>query len=487
MQKSPLISLQNASIAIGPKVLLQDLTWSLQPGEHWVISGPCGAGKTVFVEFLANKHRLASGSRSYSLSPSLPLSEQLKTGLRLISFTDTGDLFLNYRDINYYQQRFNAFDAEGHLTMEAYFEQEREEIEKHRDLLEGMGIYHLLEVERIKLSSGQTRKMLLAKVLMSQPKVLILDNAYIGLDSSSRKVLNQVLDELVHTREISLILAGHHRELPQCINKRLYIDKNHRVEEIPVEYPAPRSVPPVDAKKIEAIRAHFHSQSFLENSEEVIRMDQVHIQYGGKSILGPLDWRVKPGEKWAVYGPNGSGKSTLLSLIYADNPQAYSQEIYLFGKKRGSGESIWDLKKQMGFSSPELHAYFRDNPIAQSLVLTGLTDTFFLQRNPIEEEVQLLKLLFEYFELMPYKDRRFHQLSTGIQRLLLFMRALIKVPPVLLLDEPFQGMDKGLVEKCKYLLDQVLDERQTLIFISHYRKEWPEGIEGVLELGGSLK
>ncbi|MEM9723733.1 MAG: ATP-binding cassette domain-containing protein, partial [Bacteroidota bacterium] len=301
MQESPLISLQNASIAVGPKVLLPTITWHLNPGEHWVISGPCGSGKTIFAEFLANKHRLAEGSRNYSLYPSLPLSEQLKTGLRLISFTDTGDLFLNYRDINYYQQRFNAFDAEGHLTMEEYFEKEREEIEKYRDLLEGIGIYHLLKVERIKLSSGQTRKMLLTKVLMSQPKVLVLDNAYIGLDTLSRKVLNQVLDGLVYTREISLILAGHHRELPQCINKRLFIDKNHRVEETPLEHPAPRSFLPIDSKKIESIQAYFHSPSYLENCDEVIRMDQVHIQYGGKSILGPLDWRVKPGEKWAVY------------------------------------------------------------------------------------------------------------------------------------------------------------------------------------------
>jgi len=483
MNPSPLISLREATIAVGPKVLFQDLTWQLYPSEHWVISGNCVVGKTVLAEFLAYKHRLVSGSRTYALVPGLDLTAQLAQGLRMISFTDTSDLFLNHRGVHYYQQRFNAFDAEGHLTMREYLEAEGKPVSQGDTFLRDMGIAHLLDTERIKLSSGQTRKMLLAKALISQPKVLILDNAYIGLDTESRKVLNDSLDQLVATQGISLILAGHPQELPACITHRLHIHPDRKVEILPGSAPLPPTPPPAPRSHLlEQIRSYFAEKLPPPSFTEVIRMEALSIQYGDKKILGELNWLVLPGEKWAVYGPNGSGKSTLLSLIYADNPQAYAKPLSLFGKKRGSGESIWELKARMGFTSPELHSFFRDNPTAETLVLTGLTDTFQLRRNPTSAEKHLLNLLFAYFDLTEARTTPFRQLSTGTQRLLLFLRALIKVPPVLLLDEPFQGMDSSLVASCKTLLDGVLQKKQTLIFISHYPKEWPRCVEQVLAL-----
>ncbi|MEO0339139.1 MAG: ATP-binding cassette domain-containing protein [Bacteroidota bacterium] len=199
-------------------------------------------------------------------------------------------------------------------------------------------------------------------------------------------------------------------------------------------------------------------------------------------ILNALKWKVRQGEKWVVYGPNGAGKSTLLSLIYADNPQAYAHRIYLFGKRRGTGESIWDIKRQFGFTSPELHAYFRENPSALNIVMTGLTDTFVLNRKSSDEEKAFARLLFEYFGLERIMKKPFRHLSTGTQRLLLFMRALIKVPAVLLLDEPFQGLDQKDIARSKVLLETVLQKEQTLLFISHYKSEWPSSIEQVLEI-----
>ena len=379
---SPLISLKQVRIGVGRTILFNDLNWELNKGAHWIITGNCGVGKTILAEFLANKHRLAAGSRSYSLDPKLPVSEQLQKGLKLISFTDTGDLFLNYRNVHYYQQRFNAFDSDGHLTIREYFEKPDKELEEYQALLERMDLLRLLDKERIKLSSGQTRKMLLVKVMMSQPQVLILDNAYIGLDKGMRRLLNQVLDELVEQSGMSLVLAGHHRELPQCISHHLHIHTDRKIEQgqVPLALPSPSPVLP--EKPIEGIRKIFQKKHPSDSFQEILRMDQVSIQYGSNTILNDINWTVKPGEKWAVYGPNGSGKSTLLSLIYADNPQAYSKEIYLFDKKRGSGESIWEIKSRIGFSSPELHAYFRENPTAQQLVFTGLTDTFSRKDRP---------------------------------------------------------------------------------------------------------
>ena len=484
MSDSPLISLQHASVAVGGQLVLRDLSWDISAGGHWVITGSCGVGKTVLAEFLVNKHRLAAGVRQYNLYPGLPVSEQLEKGLGFISFSDTSDLFVNLRNVHYYQQRYQAFDSDGHLTVREYFELSEANLADYHVFLDQMGLTPLLDTERIKLSSGQTRKILLAKVLMSSPKVLILDNAYIGLDTRMRQVLNETLDRWVAQKDITLILSGHHRELPNCITKRLHIDSNREVQQGPLSLPYSFPKPVIKEALTDKIKAHFQGDQPQNSIQEIIRMEQVSVQYGSNLILDKITWRVTTGEKWAVYGPNGSGKSTLLSLIYADNPQAYSKEIFLFGKKRGSGESIWDIKARIGFTSPELHAYFKENPTAQQLVLTGLTDTFFLKRSPTEAEQELSDLLFAYFDLEEIKMMRFKQLSTGTQRLLLFIRALIKAPPVLLLDEPFQGMDEGLVEKCRHLLDEVLTEQHTLLFISHYKEEWPTCVDQVLDLGG---
>jgi len=477
------IKLENASIAKGLNVLLKDLNWTVRSGENWVITGPCGTGKTTLVEFLAYKHRLTAGRKAYPFLGPNPSMEVFRKAIRYISFTDTGQLFNNLRDIHYYQQRYNAFDSDGHLTAREYLEHGGYSIAGKVDWLQRIGLYDLLDLERIKLSSGQTRKLLLARVLLAQPQVLIIDNAYLGLDKYSRQVLNQLLDSLVAETGLTLILAGHHQELPTCITHRLHLAKDGTFQrgplrELHIEEPEPL----VDQEVLTELKTIF-TQSKSENPPtEILRMEEVEVSYQDKRVLKPINWLVNPGEKWVVYGPNGVGKSTLLSLIYADNPQAYSREIYLFGRKRGTGETIWDVKRPIGFTSPELHAYFRYNFPARTVVLTGLTDTFDLRRQPDEKESRLAQLLFRYFGLEAQMERPFKACSTGTQRLILFMRALIKVPPVLLLDEPFQGLDTTFVEKAKRLLEEVLRDDQTLIFISHYKQEWPANVGPVLDL-----
>src|SRR5688572_13384763 len=109
-------------------------------------------------------------------------------------------------------------------------------------------------------------------------------------------------------------------------------------------------------------------------------MKKVSVQYGDKIILDEVNWKVMKGERWLLSGPNGAGKSTLLSLITADNPKAYANSIFLFGKKRGSGESIWDIKKKIGFISPELHLFFDQGTSCFDVIASGLFDTIGLFR-----------------------------------------------------------------------------------------------------------
>jgi molybdate transport system ATP-binding protein len=276
-----------------------------------------------------------------------------------------------------------------------------------------------------------------------------------------------------------IILAGHFRSLPSCINRLLHLESGkvqHHGQFDNGQAPKITSASEVSPELINLLK-----RPVTASYSTVLKFDQIKIEYKKKTIIECLDWTVKRGDKWVVRGPNGSGKSTLISLTYGDHPQAYSNKITLFDRTRGSGESIWDIKQEIGFTSPELHSYFNYNHPAIDVVLSGLTDTFFVQdRKP--EWNELASELFDYFGLKGQMQKPFLTLSTGTQRLLFFMRALIKVPSVLLLDEPYQGLDQETISRCNELLKNILSDEHTLIFISHFPDEVPEVVDKRLSL-----
>lgn len=170
-------------------------------------------------------------------------------------------------------------------------------------------------------------------------------------------------------------------------------------------------------------------------------MEHVSIKYGSRTILKELDWEVKNGEKWALFGPNGAGKSTLLSLIYADNPQSYANTLYLFDRKRGSGESIWDIKKRIGYVSPEMHLFYMENVPVLNIVGSGFFDSIGLFRKCTEQQQQVALAWMRVFGIEGLKERSFLTLSSGEQRLALLARAFVKDPDLIILDEPLHGLD----------------------------------------------
>jgi molybdate transport system ATP-binding protein len=218
-----------------------------------------------------------------------------------------------------------------------------------------------------------------------------------------------------------------------------------------------------------------------------VELSNVSIRHSGRTILDRLSWTVRAGERWAVIGPNGSGKTTLLSLLCGDHPQAYSNEVRLFGRRRGTGETIWDVKRNVGLVSPEFHLYFTEPLTAERTAATGFFDTL-SDRPTTAEQSARLRELFATFGITPLLDRAFRALSTGEQRLVLLVRALVKRPPLLILDEPFQGFDAGLVERCRTWLDHELGAEQTLLFVTHDRNELPLCVDRVLRLeAGSIR
>ena len=480
-----MIILENLTAGYTHEPVLKEINWHIRKGEHWVVTGDMGSGKTTLLQALEGKVRKLHGRIQYGFLKNPLTYEERKASIRMVSFTDDSKLFHNASAIHYYQQRYQAFDSDGHLTVKGYLEAGGLDLTDpaHRQFLELMDLWPLLSLERIKLSSGQTRKILLCKAFLTRPKLLLLDNPHIGLDDQSRQLFNDYIDNLVKNFDQQIILSGYFRSLPQCMTHQLHLNQG-RIESQDII--AGRKTEDKPDRLIHApsenLKAHFRNANEA-GFRTMLKFDQINISYQEKSIFRQLDWMVNKGEKWVVQGPNGSGKSTLISLIYGDHPQAYSNKIILFDRQRGTGESIWDIKKQIGFTSPELQSYYNYNQPASDVVLSGIWDSFFVQKRE-QKSQQLVHLLFGYFDLTSKLQAPFQTLSTGMQRLLFFMRALIKTPPVLLLDEPYQGLDNHIIKKCNLLLNHTLTDQHTLIFISHFPDEVPALVGKKLVLNG---
>jgi molybdate transport system ATP-binding protein len=212
-------------------------------------------------------------------------------------------------------------------------------------------------------------------------------------------------------------------------------------------------------------------------------MKHVKVQYGEHLILDDVNWIVKPNEKWALLGHNGAGKSTLLSLITGDNPQAYSNELYLFDRKRGSGESIWDIKRKIGFVSPELHQYFKAGSNCQQVVVSGFYDIIGSTRAGTPEQQEHAASWMDILGIADHMKLPFTGVPESVQRLTLLARALVKEPPLLIFDEPCQGLDVQQKEHFKQVIDTLCNIMDlTLIFVTHYQEEIPSAVTKVLKL-----
>jgi molybdate transport system ATP-binding protein len=213
----------------------------------------------------------------------------------------------------------------------------------------------------------------------------------------------------------------------------------------------------------------------------IVELNNVTVTHSNHTILDRVSWTVRAGERWAVLGPNGSGKTTLLSLLCGDHPQAYSNDVRLFGRRRGSGETIWDVKRNVGLLSPEFHLYFTEPLSAERTAATGFFDTL-ADRATTPEQDARVKQLFAAFGITHLAGRAFKCLSTGEQRLVLLVRALVKRPPLVILDEPFQGMDAAFTACCRDWLDRELGDDQTLLFVTHEPGELPRSVARTLRL-----
>ena len=463
--------------------------FALETGEHIAIVGRNAAGKSMLVDMITGRHPVFPGMAEYHFDDAN--QRLVSENIRYITFRDTygGDNDRTY----FLQQRWNQMEIDeetptvGSKLEEAYQlagsdTPERRQLQQH--LYELFHITPLLDKYLILLSSGELRKFKLASSLFSNPRVFIMDNPFIGLDAETRDQLKQLLTTLSREQQLQIILVlSKTDEIPDFITHVVEVDdmtvlpKVTRSAYLDSRPPTPTAVLSKENRQL-ILSLPPNTQHLTPNTQEIIAFNDVSIRYGERTILSHLNWQVNSGEHWVLSGQNGSGKSTLLSLVCADNPQAYACDIALFGNRRGSGESIWEIKRRIGYVSPEMHrSYQRDIP-ALRIVASGLKDSVGLYVQPTEQEKEQCRWWMRIFGIEHLAERSFLQMSSGEQRLVLLARAFVKDPELLILDEPLHGLDNTNRRLVKDIIETFCQRPgKTLIFVSHYREERPVCID----------
>jgi molybdate transport system ATP-binding protein len=377
----------------------------------------------------------------------------------------------------FYQQRYQATMSDDAPLLRTYLQ--IPESSASMALIDEFGLTPLLDLSFLKLSNGQTRKARIVKALLQEPPLLLLDNPFVGLDTASRADLTTWLSNLA-SRGAGLVLVTNPENIPPFITHVLNLTEG--------VWAGPRAAytPPVYKAEVRPV-PQLQTPAQPVDFGDVFQLQNVTVRYGQQLILDNLSWTVRAGERWALVGPNGVGKSVLLSLLYGDHPQAYANDVRVFDHRRGKGgESIWDVKRRIGFVSPELHLYFPQHLSAREVILTGLTDTLTVPRTVSAVTEIDLDALAHYFTIDHLLSRPFRTLSTGEQRLVLLIRALIKNPPVLLVDEPFQALDNSSIQLARKLFDSL--STTSILFITHDRTELPGSVRNRFELhrGGEI-
>ena len=454
--------------------MAEPVNFCLDEGEHIAIVGRNGAGKSMFVDMITGRHPAFPDMVKYAF-------DEPYNYLKHITFRDTygGDNDRTY----FLQQRWNQMEIDEETpTVGSKLEEafqlagedtpERRQLQRH--IYELFHLDDLLDKYIILLSSGELRKYKLASSLFTKPKVLIMENPFIGLDKETRDQLKELMTMLAKEQGLQIILVlAKTDEIPEFIT---HIVEVKEMKVMPKVTHRGQSL----CHSVANAPCSQKGQSPCASSQlkEVIRFNKVSIRYGSRTILKNLDWTVMKGEHWSLSGQNGSGKSTLLSLVCADNPQSYACDISLFGHKRGSGESIWDIKKHIGYVSPEMHRSYKQNIPAIEIVASGLKDTIGLYTRPSEDEKNQCRKWMRIFGIGELAERRFMEMSSGEQRLVLLARAFVKEPDLLILDEPLHGLDDVNRRKVKEIVDEYCQNPEvTLIYVTHYQEELPNCID----------
>lgn len=454
---------------------IADLT--IRAGESWAFVGTNGSGKSALARALAGELPLLKGECQGDF-----------TRLTRLSFEQLQKLVSDEWQRNNTDLLSPGEEDTGRTTAEIIQDEVKDPARCLR-LAERFGITALLNRRFKYLSTGETRKTLLCQALMSEPELLILDEPFDGLDVQSRVQLAALLESLNQQGYTLVLVLNRFDEIPDFIQHAGVLadcnltetgEKTALLKQALIAQLAHSEQ--LDGITLPEPDAPSARHALDPHQPRIVLRDGI-VSYDDRPILNCLSWTVNPGEHWQIVGPNGAGKSTLLSLITGDHPQGYSNDLTLFGRRRGSGETIWDIKKHIGYVSSSLHLDYRVSTTVRNVILSGYFDSIGIYQAVSDKQHKLAQQWLDILGMdNRVADAPFHSLSWGQQRLALIVRALVKHPTLLILDEPLQGLDPLNRQLIRRFVDVLISEGETqLLFVSHHAEDAPACITHRLE------
>lgn len=473
MSQPACICFENLDVNFDDRFELNNINWQLAPGQHWVITGSNGAGKSALAAVLAGAGERLSGSIA-----------GVPTRVGLVSFEAQAELI----EIERKKDDADILDvvSEGTPVAEILFDDCADPV-LAKALVAQFGLDGLLERAFRKLSTGESRKVMLIRALASKPQLLVLDEPFDGLDVATLAMLQQHLATLVDSVPMVMVL-NRFDEFPDFITDIAYVEQGelrHQVKRSDQQAYAELyqllhlkssdlALPPADADA---------ALPRLDASQPLVRLNGISIKYDDNVLIDKLDWTIEPNQHWQLSGPNGSGKTGLLSLITGDHPQCYVNDIFVFGFQRGSGESIWQIKQFIGYVSTALQWEYRVSISLRNVIISGFYDSIGLYSKCTDQQRQIADQWLELLGMRDRADQPFNKLSYGDQRLLLIARAMVKHPPLLILDEPCLGLDDMNRQLVLALIERICAGSETsVLYVNHHPEDKIQGVDNYLAL-----
>ncbi|MBN1101805.1 MAG: ATP-binding cassette domain-containing protein [Deltaproteobacteria bacterium] len=511
-EKSPFLTLDGISLRLQDRVVFENTCWRILLGERWAVMGPNGSGKSTLMKALCGRVPVVKGRIHHHFLEKPPsgapsrATGSIRDSVAYVSFEPLKARLTG--GPGFHQVRWNSLGLEDSpqvqevLSRNSLFGPLPFEVLDNRpdpaaiaakteEVVALLGIENLLAKRVVALSDGERRKVALAAALIRNPRLLILENPFTGLDAAYRTKLQRIIGKIMETGTVVIVSITRPSEAFDLITHVVLVENERIVGQGPKEEILGRAFS-TEATYVreKASAGPVPPSQGGENVGEgdvrrptLVEMYDVHVMYDGTPILMGINWTIRRGEHWALLGPNGAGKTTLLSLILGDNPQAYANRIVLFGKPRGSGETIWDLKRRMGWVSPELHLHYPRRFSCLDAVCSGFFDSMGLYRGVPADRHESAASLMRELGLEEIQGRRFGAVSQGEQRMVLLARALVKQPLLLILDEPCQGLDPNHRRRILQTVDALGRRQQaSIIYVTHEPEELPPVINHAIQL-----
>jgi molybdate transport system ATP-binding protein len=503
--RNSLLVLDDIAIRWNGRTAFARTRWTWRRGEQWAVLGPNNSGKSLFALALCGKAPVPRGEiRCCFDAPPQQSGAVPKQSIALLSPHLQRELAA--AESSFYQSRWHSGISEGRRTVAQFLSQASvEDInpfqldapkgdprifrENRRRFSRWLDIESLFSRKLAVLSNGEQRRVLLVHTLLRSPRLLILDDPCGGLDQATRARLKTVIRRLMRSGLPVLLITNRPDELPPQTTHLLLV-RNRRIiaqgtRRAVLNHPLARELGARGSSPVVTtpMPRRAASRSVETNRTALVELNHVTVRLGNQRILDDVTWTMRRGEHWALLGPNGSGKTTLLSLIQGDNPQAYSLDLRLFGWKPETSQTLWRMRRRIGWVSPELHLHYPPGCLCLDVVCSGFFNTAGLYETCSSRQRAAARHWLRRFGLAGQVKKAFGELSLGDQRLILLARAMVKKPELLLLDEPCQGLDAAHRLSILATVDKVIRQtRAGLIFVTHHTKEMPACITHVLKL-----